>query len=179
MPFYWCSFCVNIKTSLLNQYSSYTKFFASSSFLNAIIIITSLNHNGLFRVISQAIDSATGCQERWQGLWVRPCGGCGPRCRCGHSLLSLSDTPLPFCSCTDGLYSFIHKCYGNFDLALDVQHVSDWGGGSWWVVGKEQRGGTRAVELVLLARHTNCSVCLLLAPQFLCSCCALNYAWLS
>lgn len=37
--------------------------------------------------------------------------------------------PLAFCSCTDGLCSFIHKGYTNFDLALHLQHVSDWDGG--------------------------------------------------
>lgn len=37
--------------------------------------------------------------------------------------------PLSFCSCTDGLYSFIHKGFTNFDLALLLQHVSDRDGG--------------------------------------------------
>lgn len=32
-----------------------------------------------------------------------------------------------FCGCTDGFHSFIHKGYSYFDLALHVQHMSDWG----------------------------------------------------
>lgn len=37
--------------------------------------------------------------------------------------------PLSLCSCTDGLCSFIHKGYTNFDLALHLQHVSGRDGG--------------------------------------------------
>lgn len=69
---------------------------------------------------------------------------------------------LSFCSCTDGLYSFIHKGYTNFDLALHLQHVSDLDGGER-VSGRE--GKSEEVEanweIVLLARNSNCCLCLL------------------
>lgn len=62
-----------------------------------------------------------------------------PATPCVVCFAFLSDTLLNLslsAACTDGVCSFIHKGYTNFDLALHLQHVSERGGGR----GKE-RGG--------------------------------------
>lgn len=68
-------------------------------------------------------------------------------------------TSLFFCSCTDGLCSFIHKGYTNFDLALHLRLCQRQ---------RERVGGCSEVEaewvVVLLARHPNCSLCLFSMP---------------
>lgn len=61
--------------------------------------------------------------------------------------LSLSP---PFCCWTDGLCSFIHKGYTNFDLALHSEPVSDRGGGMDWNRAEKVEA---MWEVVLLARH--------------------------
>lgn len=84
-----------------------------------------------------------------RGLQVRSCEGQGaaallwphhcPMCSLLCFFFRHTVEPLSFCSCTDGLCSFIHKGYTNFDLALHLQHVSDWDGGR--VGGRWKRSG--------------------------------------
>lgn len=79
-------------------------------------------------LFSQKIGSVSDCQEKWQRfspMWdLRPVA---PRLNhhpvCGLLRVSFQAFFRTLRSCTDGLCSFIHKGYTNFDLALHLQPV--------------------------------------------------------